>query len=141
MNTWPGGPCPKCGEDMPARLVHCRTCRALLNTSLEEDSVEIPQFQPFNEVDASSELPARGWFLLCPECQQELRINKKYNGQRVGCKHCECQFDLSQPDPDLPIKAYYADCPFCEKELRIGSKYAGAVVACKFCSGKLKVLD
>lgn len=24
---WPGGPCPQCGDDMPAKVIHCQTCR------------------------------------------------------------------------------------------------------------------
>ena len=39
--AWQGGPCHQCGDDMPANLVHCQTCRALLNSELTEDSVEI----------------------------------------------------------------------------------------------------
>lgn len=140
MPSWPGGPCPQCGEGMPARLVHCRNCRALLNDDLEDDSVEIPAFQPFGELDARSELFARGWYIHCPHCADELRINKKYQGQTVSCKHCEHPFELQIPSPELTLKAYYADCPFCQRELRIGAKYTGTTVACKFCSGKLKII-
>ena len=51
MPPWPGGPCPSCGEEMPERLIHCRTCRTLLNTDLDPDSVEIPAFVPLQEIE------------------------------------------------------------------------------------------
>lgn len=140
MPEWPGGPCHACGEDMPARLVHCRSCRALLNADLEEDSVEIPQFVPMQELDCRVEMTPRGFYLHCPRCQEELRINAKYSGEMVGCKHCNGQFLIDLTNPTLNIRGYYGDCPHCTKELRIGKKYAGIEVACKFCDGKLKLI-
>lgn len=139
MPEWPGGPCPACGEDMPARLVHCRSCRALLNNDLNEDSVEIPLFIPMAELDCKVEMPPRGVFLDCPHCYEELRINQKYVGQQVGCKHCNGTFALNLPLLQDSIRAYYGDCPHCQKELRIGRKYTGIDVVCKFCNGKLNV--
>ena len=140
MPEWPGGPCPVCGEDMPARIVHCRSCRSLLNTDLDEDSVVIPEFIPMQELDSSAEMTPRGLFLLCPQCQQELRINLKYTGETVSCKFCEASFAVDPDNPGLTIKAYYGKCPHCSEELRIGRKYLGIQVACKFCDGKLKVI-
>ena len=132
MPEWPGGPCPACGEDMPARLIHCRTCRMLLNQDLQEDSVEIPTFIPFEEVASKAELTPRGVYTLCPACQQELRINLKYDGQRLCCKHCDGGFQLETRSQ--PLKAYYGNCPHCREELRIAPKYLVMDVACKFCN-------
>lgn len=129
-----------CGEDTPARVIHCRSCRSLLNSDLEEDSVEIPEFIPMQELDCRVEMPPRGMFLLCPHCHLELRINTKYVGDTVGCKHCEGSFQMDHDDPQLVVKAYYGNCPHCTKELRIGKKYIGIQVACKFCDGKLKLV-
>lgn len=140
MPEWPGGPCPACGEDTPARVVHCRNCRTLLNNDLQEDSVEIPQFIPMQELDCKVELAPRGTYLLCPHCDQELRINTKYVGEQVSCKHCEGTFLIDLTNPATVIRGYYCDCPHCDKELRIGKKYTGIEVACKFCSGKLKLI-
>ena len=140
MAEWPGGPCPGCGVDMPARLVHCRDCRALLNLDLEEDSVEIPEFVPMQELDCQVEMTPRGLYLQCPHCQEELRINLKYAGEMVGCKHCNGRFLIDLTNPTLIKKAYYGDCPHCSKELRIGRKYTNIEVACKFCDGKLKLI-
>jgi Zn-finger nucleic acid-binding protein len=140
MPEWPGGPCYVCGEDMPARLVHCRSCRALLNSDLEEDSIEIPVFVPMQELECMAEMAPRGLFLECPHCKQELRINLKYSGEMVGCKHCSGRFLVDLTNPTLHVKACYGDCPHCEKELRISKKYTGIEVACKFCGGKLKMV-
>lgn len=140
MPEWPGGPCPECGEDQVARIVHCRNCRALLNSDLEEDSVEIPQFIPMQELDCRAKMKPRGLFLLCPHCHQDLRINTKYAGQMVVCRHCDGGFLIDLTNPTMVIKAYYGDCPHCTKELRIGKKYVGVEVVCKFCDGKLKLI-
>jgi Zn-finger nucleic acid-binding protein len=139
MPEWLGGPCHVCGEDMPARLVHCRSCRALLNSDLEEDSIEIPLFVPMQELDCKAEMTPRGIFVACPHCEEELRINVKYAGEMVGCKHCEGRFLIDLTNPVFHVKAYYGDCPHCTKELRISKKYMGIEVACKFCGGKLKL--
>lgn len=140
MPEWPGGPCPACGEDTPARVVHCRNCRTLLNSDLEEDSVEIPQFIPMQELDCKVEMEPRGAYLLCPHCHQELRINTKYLGEIVSCKHCDGRFQVDLTTPAIEVRGYYGDCPHCTQELRISKKYVGVEVACKFCSGKLKLI-
>jgi len=137
MTAWPGGPCPGCGEEMPAKLVHCQVCRTLLNPELESDSVEIPAFIPLREISAMVEIEIRGYYIACPACQRELRINKKYAGSQVQCKHCAGTFSLELSRPDVQLIAVYAQCPHCEQELRAAPKYVGHKVACKHCSGKI----
>ncbi|MFO1020711.1 MAG: zinc ribbon domain-containing protein [Planctomycetales bacterium] len=138
MPNWPGGPCPSCGEDMPENLIHCMSCRALLNPELEEDSVEVPSFFELQELSCMIELKARGFFIKCPKCSRELRINRKYAGETVSCKHCNGKFEFDpQQEKTAPV-AYYGDCPHCQKELRLGKRYAGMKVACKFCHGKIE---
>ena len=92
------------------------------------------------ELDCKVEMPPRGMFLDCPNCQQELRINKKYVGQQVSCKHCEGTLMLDLARVTNTVRAYYGDCPHCQKELRIGKKYTGVDVVCKFCGGKIKLV-
>ena len=136
--AWQGGPCPQCGDDMPANLVHCQTCRALLNSELTEDSVEIPKFVPLREVKPTQVVPARGHYVPCPGCEEELRINRKYRGAAVSCRFCSHSFSY---DESTEVTALYADCPHCEEELRASSKYIGQSVACRFCSGQLMLTD
>ncbi len=52
MPAWPGGACPDCGDHMPANLITCQTCRALLNSELKVSFVDIPEFIPLQEVSA-----------------------------------------------------------------------------------------
>ena len=137
MAAWPGGACPNCGEQMPAKVVHCQYCRALLNPELESDSVEIPVFVPLREISAMIEVEHRGYYTSCPICQKELRINKKYVGSQVQCKHCSGEFPLDFSRPDIEVKAIYANCPHCEKELRAAPKYLGMKVGCKHCQGQI----
>ena len=140
MPAWPGGPCPNCGEDMPPNMVHCRECRTLLNPELERDSVEIPVFIPLQELDAMVEIEPIGIFVSCPQCSQELKINKKYVGQRVQCKFCTADFRLDPTLPSLVQSDVYSKCPHCEQELRFARKYVGVRVACRFCAGKIHIV-
>jgi len=139
MPAWPGGPCPDCGQDMPARLIHCQFCRALLNPDLNRSDVDIPQFFELQEIVHVIEVELAGYFVLCPHCEQELRINKKYQGQGVACKFCSGQFKLDLGDSRICTKAFYMGCPHCLKELRVASKYQGMRVACKFCKGHVQI--
>lgn len=122
---------------MPARVVHCRTCRALLNSELTEDSIEIPQFVPLPEISMLVAATPKGHYVVCPGCQQELRIHSKYRGQRVQCKHCEQPFRYDQ---SVVRKAMYTACPHCSNELRADIKYLDAKVACKFCGGHIHLI-
>ncbi len=139
MPAWPGGPCPGCGDEMPPRVVHCRTCRQLLNDELEEDTVVEPTFVPLKELNAVSVAEPRGVYEECPACGRELRINHRYAGQVVRCKHCDAGFTHSNGStPKASRTAYYSDCPHCGRELRVATKYLGQQVACKFCEGKMQ---
>ena len=137
MPAWPGGPCPECGEEMPAQLIHCMSCRALLNTDLEQDSVEIPAFVPLQEISCIIDLEPEGYYVGCPHCQRELRIHGKYVGQHVQCKFCRKPFEFAADGNRLARIAFYTDCPHCRKEIRAAQKYLGAKVACKFCDGAI----
>ena len=140
MPAWPGGECPSCGEEMPPRLVHCQICRALLNPELESDSVEIPAFIPLREISAMVEVELNGYYVGCPHCKEELRINRKYVGKDVACKHCNGTFNLDIAGPGVTVKAFYTSCPHCEKELRAAPKFMGEKVACKHCSGQIHLI-
>ncbi len=141
MPPWTGGPCPECGEDMPGRLVHCRNCRALLNTDLESDSVEIPAFVPLQEIDSVIDLPARGFYISCPQCDRELRVNRKYLGRHVECAACNGSFVFEFENSRIEKIGFYADCPHCQQRLRLSKRYAGQKVACKFCKKKIRLLE
>ncbi len=135
--AWPGGPCPQCGDDMPARVVHCRTCRALLNSELTEDSVEIPVFVPLTVIEAIAAAPPKGHYVECPGCHEELRIHVKYLNQKVRCKHCDKPFRY---DDTVTVLAMYTQCPHCKNEIRASSKHIGTRAACKFCGGHIELL-
>jgi uncharacterized protein (DUF983 family) len=126
---------------MPERLIHCYNCRTLLNTDLEPDSVEIPQFVPLQEIETSPELPLRGFYLLCPQCSRELRVNRKYVGKQVTCKHCTGEFLLDFNNSKIQKVGIYAYCPHCSERLRMASKYLGVKVSCKACSGRLTTVE
>lgn len=138
MPNWPGGECPGCGELMPANLIHCQVCRALLNPELESDSVEIPAFIPLREIETMSTVELTGYYIGCPACDRELRIHRKYVGQTVACKHCNGQFPFEIADQQIRVAAFYSACPHCSEELRAHTKYLGARVACKHCEGKIE---
>lgn len=140
MTAWPGGNCPACGEWMPPNMVHCRECRQLLNEELYRSSVDIPEFVPLQELGSMIEITPVGLFCPCPKCRQELKINRKYLGQRVQCKFCQAEFRLDPTNPAVRQADVYATCAHCQQQLRFAVKYVGLKVACRYCGGKLHVL-
>lgn len=141
MPAWPGGPCPNCGDEMPLNMIHCRSCRTLLNPELERDSVEVPVFIPLQEIGAMIEIVPTGIFTSCPKCSQELKINRKYLGQRVQCKFCEAPLQLDPASPNVTEADVYSKCAHCEQDLRFARKYIGVKVACRYCTGKLHIVS
>jgi hypothetical protein len=141
MPAWPGGPCPICGEDMPVNVVHCQNCRTLLNTDLEPDSIEIPEFIPLQEIVSMVEVELGGYYVGCPHCKRELRVGSKYVDENVQCKFCDSQFTMDFSNPKLKMAAFFAECPHCKEELRADPKYLGMKVACKRCGGKIHFVD
>jgi predicted RNA-binding Zn-ribbon protein involved in translation (DUF1610 family) len=141
MPTWPGGPCPTCGDVMPERLVRCRSCRTLLNTDLEPDSIEVPEFIPLQEIESMVDVELAGYYIGCPHCKRELRVGGKYVDENVQCKFCESQFTMDFSNPKLKMQAFYSTCPHCKQELRAAPKYLGMKVACKHCGGKIHLVD
>jgi hypothetical protein len=125
---------------MPVNLIHCQSCRTLLNQDLEPDSVEIPAFIPLQEIATMVEVTPVGYYVGCPHCEQELRIAGKYVGERVQCKFCGGQFVLDLADRKVNTLAFYTKCPHCSEELRAAQKYLGMKVACKHCGGKIHVV-
>ena len=136
QGAWQGGPCPVCGEDMPANVVHCIKCRHLLNSALSDESVEIPKFKPLPEIVEMKLARTRGHYVRCSGCSEELRINAKYFGAHVQCRHCDKAFSYNK---DVPRIALYTKCPHCSEEIRASIKYAGQQVACRFCRGPLEL--
>ena len=139
MPAWPGGPCPTCGEEMPEAMVRCRNCRTLLNTDLEVNSVEMPEFVPLPELDSMAEIEPAGIFFPCPNCDKELKIAWKYVGERVACKFCQADFRLDATLAAVKQADVYSKCLHCAKDLRFDPKYVGQKVACRFCGGKLLI--
>jgi hypothetical protein len=124
---------------MPANLIHCQFCRALLNPDLHRSDVEVPAFFELEEISNMIDVEVAGYYLACPHCTEELRINRKYAGVGVACKHCSGQFQIDLASPRIRTKAFYAACGHCDKELRVAPKYLGIKVACKFCQGHVCV--
>jgi uncharacterized protein YbaR (Trm112 family) len=122
---------------MPANLVRCASCRALLNPDLSPREILAPEFVPLQEVEAVIDTPIIGYFVTCPKCQKELRIHSRYDGQHVACKFCNGQFPFKLQPLSVQVPAFYADCPHCKKELRAARKYSDAKVECKFCNGSI----
>ena len=121
---------------MPPRVIHCQTCRALLNSELSEDSIEIPAFFALPELPTLPTAAPRGHYVSCPGCRQELRIHAKYRGMKVQCKHCDQPFLY---DAGITVLAAYMPCVHCQQEIRAGLKYLGHKVVCRHCGGHLEL--
>ena len=139
MPAWPGGPCPECGDQMPAMLIRCATCRGLLNPELVPKEIAFPDFVPLPEVVVDVQL--KGDYIRCPQCEKELRISYKFRDKHVSCKFCSHAFKLNLASPTLQHRGIYVPCPHCQKELRVAERYLGEDVACNFCNGAIRILD
>ena len=137
MPAWPGGACPGCGEDMPANLVHCQTCRTLLNPELDRDTVEVPVFVPLQEISSMLDATAEGYYAECGSCRKELKFKRKYLGKLVECKFCQEKLKVDQ----TRAVAFYSNCPHCDARLKNSSKYLGKKVACKHCAGHIHFVN
>ena len=126
---------------MPAKLIHCQFCRSLLNPELRPTEAPVPEFFELEEIAQVIEVPVTGYHVLCPHCDQELRINKKYSGCAVACKFCSGQFTLDITSTRIRTQAFYVGCPHCEQELRVAPKYVGRKVACKHCGGGVHIVS
>src|SRR3954468_24124011 len=114
MPAWPGGNCPDCGEYMPEKLIHCQSCRALLNSDLGPGNIVVPEFIPLPEVEVMVDVEAQGFFVGCPSCHRELRINRKFLGSTVSCNHCQGNFNFDLDASGVKLVAFYARCPHCK---------------------------
>ncbi len=103
---------------MPPLLVRCATCRVLLNDDLQPDSIDLPEFIPLQEVESVIDIHPSGYYIGCPHCQRELRINGKYVGKSVACKSCHKSFDLKLDALASRRLAFYAHCPHCAGDPR-----------------------
>lgn len=139
MSAWPGGPCPDCGDDMPANLVRCATCRALLNPELKP--ADIMPYQPvrLQEVDSFVEADLVGYFVGCPRCRRKLRVHGKYDGQKVACRFCNATFLFALSRDDLTWLGAWCTCPHCDRELRTDLTAPDHRVTCRYCDGQLLV--
>jgi Zn-finger nucleic acid-binding protein len=79
--------------------------------------------------------------VLCPQCTRELRINRKFDGKQVTCKHCSGEFLLDFGVDKIEKVGIYVYCPHCSERLRMSCKYIGVKVACKACSGRLTAVE
>jgi hypothetical protein len=139
MGAWPGGNCPECGDQMPARVIRCATCRALLNSDLAIKPIIPPEFVPLPEISATTDVPLKGVYVSCPACTRELRVGSQFIGQRVQCRFCDHEFDLNRDV--MPVEAGYAQCPHCTQELRAAKRFFGVKVSCRFCQGSIRLID
>lgn len=126
---------------MPAKLIRCANCRALLNAELTPRTIESPDFVPLQEVLTVLDADVRGDFVACPNCTRELRVSGKFRGQRVSCRYCDHAFELLVGTVKVKRMAVYATCPHCQQELRSAEKFLGVNVACKFCGGAIRIVD
>ena len=63
-------------------------------------------------------VPPVGHYIECPHCQLELRINRRFLGQRVCCKFCNGLFLHDLNDPGIRVVAVYTTCPHCAEDIR-----------------------
>ena len=89
--------------------------------------------------DRVVDIQPAGYYVVCPRCERELRIARKYTGEQVVCKFCRGPFQFELSDRSVKTLAFYAECAHCLQDIRAATKYAGKAVTCKFCDGQLQI--
>lgn len=126
---------------MPERLIHCQSCRALLNPDLEVEHAPIPEFEPLPELECMVDAHPKGYFVHCSACDRELRVASRFRGMRLSCKFCDASFDFDPARADERYVAFQVACPHCRRDLRASWKYLGSKLICKHCSGQLRLVN
>ena len=160
MSAWPGGACPDCGDFMPPNLITCQTCRAMLNSDLKLNIVDVPDFIPLQEIDPCDlddsdtaiipadppaaklkvlQIEARGIYFLCAGCHQELKIPKQFMKSKIQCKHCSHDFKIKLQDDINRIVATYVNCPHCEQRIRASKNLTNRNIQCEHCHGAMHI--
>ena len=101
MPAWPGGPCPSCGEHVPEKVIHCVSCRTLLNADLDSPDIELPVFEPLKELSSLIEFsPTSYTFAIVAEGRTDLFARKaKLTSQCKLFAHC-----VLTPTADSPAR-------------------------------------
>ena len=149
MAAWTGGPCPECGDEMPANMLRCMTCRAWLNPELRRPEPAVPEFRPLPEIEAGGGGDAggirsaapEGHFVVCPACRRELRVGHQYAGRQVACRFCDNRFPMTFGKGETRRLGVYVRCWSCGDELRAAAKYLGREVICKHCDSRMRIAE
>ncbi|MDA1015218.1 MAG: STAS domain-containing protein, partial [Planctomycetota bacterium] len=137
MPAWPGGPCPKCGVDMPENQIRCSDCRTLLNTDLQVKEIAAASFSPLGELQSVAEFAPRSFSLNCPSCDGRIRLPASSRRRDVCCELCqhEFRFELTH----VRFTEITGNCPHCRVAQSISPNDLGETVACDKCGGRISL--
>lgn len=138
MPAWPGGPCPNCGEHVLEKVIHCVSCRTLLNPDLDSPDVDLPVFEPLKELKSPIEFSPTSYTFACPHCARKLHALASNRGRRGTCKSCNGRIEVELSK--VEVSSFNGICPHCDVSLQNPGKYAGRVVACKSCDAQISRL-
>jgi len=115
-----------------------------LDSMIHVNEIQLPPRDDSSAVTAvsasasSKNAAVLGYFVPCPHCGEEQKIDKHLLGDDTRCDDCRREFHVRA---DLLQSATYlfVDCPHCRREIRFARKYLAKPVACNFCDGVLQI--
>lgn len=110
-----------------------------LDRMLNLNDVEIGSWEA-SAADGAEVFPVAlgGYFVGCPSCGAEHRIDKHDLGIRVTCQDCLAKHTVSaEMLHDAPH--IYAECPQCEGDLRLLHEDLRKVLTCEHCDAAIEV--
>lgn len=110
-----------------------------LNRLMHVNEIEIGSWESQNPAgEAVGAVALGGYFVDCPTCGAEHRLDKHDLGIRLTCETCNARHTISA-EMMREASFLYATCPTCRKELRIPHGDLKTVLTCDHCESNLEV--
>lgn len=112
-----------------------------LNRMLHCNDIEIGSWVAADDNVAGDQIVAvslGGYFVDCPSCGTEHRVDKHDLGIRLTCDDCQARHNVSA-EMLRDATHVYAECSECHNELRIPHADLRTVLTCDHCEANLEI--
>ncbi len=109
-----------------------------LNRMLHVNELEIGSWDTGPAGETVGAVALGGYFVDCPSCGAEHRVDKHDLGVRLTCEDCQARHTVSA-EMLHDASHVYAECSECHKELRIAHSDLKTVLTCDHCETNLEI--
>ena len=110
-----------------------------LNRMLHVNELEIGSWESASQPgETIGKVALGGYFVDCPSCQAEHRVDKHDLGVRLTCEDCQARHTISA-EMLHDASHIYAECSGCPQEVRIPHGDLKTVLTCDHCETNLEI--